>query len=195
MPNPHELRAALDLAGWSADNLPIRFFGDPILNESCIPFDKNEFGQPEMKQLASKLTEVLGSYRRHAGMGRGLAANQIGSNRRLVAVWLDQPLCLVNPRVIELHGQGSGWESCLSSGAMLIGEVIRPWTGIFEFFSVDGQRHEIDANPQQTRLLLHELDHLDGQICTEKYQPRTTKFITGGKDEVLSYELKQLSAR
>lgn len=195
MPKPHELAAALTLADWSAANLPIRFFGDSGLYNQCVPFEQDEFGSSEMVDLASQLTETLGSYREYAGMGRGLAANQIGSNRRMIVVWLDEPLCLVNPIPRKLHGQGTGWESCLSSGTMLIGEVVRPWTGIFDYFSIDGKQHQLIANPGQTRLLLHEVDHLNGNICTNKYEPKTTRFVTGGRSEILGYELKQLSSQ
>jgi peptide deformylase len=188
------LTSTLELAQWTIANLPIRYFGDPILRARCVAFESAEFGQPEMEQLARQLTSTLDEYRAHTGMGRGLAANQIGSNRRMILLWLDEPLIMINPNPIELHGQGSGWESCISSGAMLIGQAILPWIGTFEYFSPDGSRKELVASPMQTRLALHEIDHLDGGICIERYQTGTTRFITGGKAEVLGYELKQLNS-
>lgn len=195
MPKTHGLAGALELAEWTATHLPIRFFGDPALRESCVTFGREEFGQPEMEELAHRLMDTLTQYREHTGMGRGLAANQIGSYRRMIVLWLgEEPIVMVNPRPLKLHGRGSGWESCLSSGTMLVGEVIRPWAGTFEYFSLDGSRHELIADSMKTRLSLHEIDHLDGDICIERYEPGTTRFITGGKAEILGYELKQLKA-
>lgn len=192
MLKPPSITHALELAAWTAANLPIRFFGDPVLHKPCKAFETSEFGQPEMEQLAQNLTDTLTKYRTHTGMGRGLAANQIGSNRRMFVLWLNEPLIMVNPKPLTLQGQGSGWESCLSSGTMLLGQVTRPWTGTFEYFSLDGTRHELLADPLQTRLMLHEGEHLDGGICVEKYEPGTTRIITGGKAEIMSHELKKL---
>ncbi|HSX03049.1 MAG TPA: peptide deformylase [Candidatus Saccharimonadia bacterium] len=194
MPKTHALSAPLALAEWTAIHLPkVRFFGDSVLYTPCRPFAPEEFGQPEMLQLADELARTLQKYRAHLHMGRGLAANQIGSDRQLVVVWQDdEAQCLVNLRLLDSTGRGRYQESCISSGSMWVGSVIRPWKATFEYFTVDGQRHVLEANELQTRVLLHELDHLQGEICADKYEPGTTAFVTGGATQLLSYKLEQL---
>jgi peptide deformylase len=108
-------------------------------------------------------------------------------------VWLNnKPEVLINPRMISSQGIGSYWESCISSGTLPIGEVHRPWKGIFEYQDKKGRSRRLEADEKQTRVLLHEIDHLNGIVCTERYEPRTTSFIYGGKEEILSYELRRI---
>lgn len=186
---------SLELFKWTAKKLPIRFFGDEVLRQTCEPVKGREIGSPEIKQLIKSLTDTLAQYRRHTGMGRGLAANQIGHAKRIIVVWLgDEPSVFINPKLASSEGMGSYRESCISSGTLLIGEVHRPWTGVFEYQDTNGQRHRLQADEKQTRILLHEIDHLDGITCNEKYQPGTLRFIHGGKTEIMGYELKELAS-
>lgn len=188
-----DLQSSLELFSWTARELPIRFFGDEILQTVCQPIGKDEFGTKTIKKIADELTGTLTKYRKHTGMGRGLAANQIGYDNRIVAVWLDdKPEILCNPETISNEGLGSYWESCISSGALLVGEVHRPWTASFRYFDVNGKLHTLDADEKQTRVLLHEIDHLDGITCNEKYRPKSLRIVAGGKDEILSYSFKRL---
>ncbi len=183
----------LDNAKWIAENLPMRFFGDPILKEVCTPFVDEEFGGEEMRELAEALIDTIKKYRAHMGTGRGIAANQIGSNRRMIVVWLeDEPEVFVNPKMTTSVGEGSYFESCMSSGGLVIGEVIRPWTGTFTYKDLAGKEQTREADEKQTRLFLHEMDHLDGNICIERYIKGTTRLITGGKEEVLGFPFKRI---
>jgi peptide deformylase len=188
-----EILDDIDLARWIAENLPIKFIGDEVLKQKCIPFRDDEFAGEEMIKISQALVETLRKYRAKAGMGRGLAANQIGIPRRMIAVWLgDEPEVFVNPEVISTDGEGSYWESCISAGTLLIGEVIRPWKGVFAYRDLNGGTHTIKVDEKQTRLFFHEIDHLDGLNCLEAYKPGTVKFVRGGKDEILNYPLTKI---
>ena len=178
----------INLACWIAENLPIRFIGDEVLKQKCTAFSDDEFGSEEMMEISKALIDTLKKYRAKAGMGRGLAANQIGIPRRMIAVWLgEEPEVFVNPEIVNTEGEGSYWESCISAGTLLIGEVIRPWKGKFSYRNLSGGVHTIEADEKQTRLFLHEIDHLDGHNCLEAYIPGTTKFVRGGKEEIFSH--------
>jgi peptide deformylase len=194
MTNPGSFSEVLVGAEWMVANLPqLRYFGDPLLRQVGRPFEREEFGGAEVLALGKQLTETLAAYREHAGSGRGLAANQVGSDRRMVLVWLDnEPVCAVNPSPIKLEGRGSYSEACLSGGSIIIGEVTRPWVGEFEYFTLNGERVVLKADPIQTRLFLHEIDHLNGLICFDKYEPGTVGFVTGGPSQILGATLKRL---
>lgn len=190
--NDSEILDDIDLARWIAENLPIRFIGDEVLKQKCTAFSEDEFGGEEMTEISNALIYTLRKYRARAGMGRGLAANQIGIPRRMIAVWLgEEPEIFVNPEIISTEGEGSYWESCISAGTLLIGEVSRPWKGRFSYRDLKGETHTIDADEKQTRLFLHEIDHLDGHNCLEAYKPGTVKFVRGGKEEVLSHSFNR----
>jgi peptide deformylase len=188
------LLRGLEVFAWTARELPIRFFGDEVLWSVCSPIEDHEFGTSAISTIADELLATLSEYREHTGMGRGLAANQIGYTRRIAVVQLgDKPEVLYNPEVVTSEGLGSYWESCISSGAFLVGEVHRPWKATFRYFDADGKEQTLKADENQTRVLLHEIDHLDGITCNDKYEPKTMKLVTGGKDEIVSLPFRQIS--
>lgn len=188
-----EILDDLELFKWTAEKLPIRFVGDPILTTPCEPIDADAIATPEIQELAKGMLDTLTTYREKAGMGRGLAANQIGSNKRMIVVWLNkEPEIFINPEILSVEGTGSYWESCISTGSFLIGEIIRPWKGTFRYLDLNGNEKTLEADEKQTRLLLHEIDHLNGELCIHKYEPKTLCFVEKGKEQVLSYEFKRL---
>lgn len=188
------IQAALDDAGWLSTNLPIRLFGDPILITPCMPVTKEELRNGSVKKWADELIDFLKKYRAKTGIGRGLAANQIGISKRLVLLWLDDwPTVYVNPEIVLSEGQGIYPESCISSAALIMGEVKRPWTITINYISIDGKEKSLKANPIQSRLLLHEIDHLDGKVCSDKYAPGTIRLTSGDNEGVLKSELVRLS--
>lgn len=184
---------ALQRFEWMARELPIRFFGDATLRTICEPIKNSEFNSEMLDEIIDALTATITKYRAHTDTGRGIAANQLGYTKQVILVWLsDKPEAFINPKLIASEGLGSYWESCMSSGSMIIGEVHRPWTGSFEYQDHTGRKHRLEADEKQTRLLLHEMDHLDGLICTERYELGTTRFVRGGKEEILGYPFKKL---
>lgn len=189
----HEILDDLDLFKWTAENLPIRFVGDKSLTLACEPVDLEDINSPEIEEIAATMTSVLKQFREKSGVGRGLAANQIGILKRIIVVWLgDEPEVFINPEVVDTEGKGSYWESCLSAGSFLVGEVIRPWRATVRYLDLQGHSHELNADEKQTRLFLHEIDHLNGELCVHKYEPGTLCFVERGKDQILSYPFKKL---
>lgn len=189
-----EILDDLDLFKWAAENLPLRFVGDGVLNTVCTPFALAEIPGVETQELADTMIQVLRTFREKTGVGRGLAANQIGVTKRMIVVWLtDEPEVFINPELVASEGKGSYWESCLSAGMFLIGEVIRPWKGTFRYIDLHGKECIFEADEKQTRLFLHELDHLNGELCVHKYEKGTLSFVEKGKSQVLSYEFKKLT--
>ena len=189
-----DIQWSLELFQWTAKNTQVRFFGDPILREPCEPVQPFDFGSGALKQIHDDLESTLSKYRKHSGIGRGLAANQIGYTKAVIAIWGHKgPEVMYSPKLIKAEGESSYWESCISSGTLLIGEVIRPRKCEFIYQDAEGEQKTLLADELQTRVLLHEIDHLNGITCDEKYEPRTMKLITGGKKEILNFQLKKLS--
>ncbi|QQR51899.1 peptide deformylase [bacterium] len=187
------LLTSLETFAWSVRETPLRYLGDPVLREKCTKVAADEFKTSSIKHLAIELVKVLMDYRQNVGVGRGLAANQIGATKQMIAVLLgDEPEVFCNPRLIASKGMGSYGESCLSSGVMLLGEVRRPWTGKFEYENLDGVTKTLDADELKTRVILHEIDHLNGISCSDKYEPKTMRIVTGGKAEVFGERFKKL---
>jgi peptide deformylase len=184
------IQAALTEAQWATSNLPIRLFGDPVLTRPCEPVSAEEIKSGQSQAWADQLIGFLKTYRDKLGVGRGLAANQLGISKQLVLVWLDSgPEIYLNPRIISTEGEGTYPETCISSASLVIGEVTRPWKAKISYVTLTGDEVTIEPDSIHTRILLHELDHLAGEICFDKYNPKTTRLATGDADEILKPRL------
>ena len=67
------------------------------LKEVCEPCKSVEEGE----EIASKLLKELTKSKN----GIGLAANQIGINKRVCVVNVKEPLYFINPKIITLEGE------------------------------------------------------------------------------------------
>ena len=108
--------------------------------------------------------------------GVGLAAPQVGILRRVVVVLdtnreeleeEDQIIELVNPAIIEVAGEQTGAEGCLSVPGVY-GIVTRP-----EYVKVRAQDRfgkvfEVEGTGLTARAFCHEIDHLDGVVFVDK---------------------------
>jgi peptide deformylase len=100
--------------------------------------------------------------------GAGLAAPQVGIMRRVAIVsWDDDYIELINPEIIETSGSSRDIEGCLSCPNEW-GYVTRPQTVTFETSDRSGQRRTYTYSDYTARAVLHEMDHLDGVLFTDR---------------------------
>jgi peptide deformylase len=106
--------------------------------------------------------------------GIGLAAPQVGVSSRLIVIAPDdmKPMALINPRVIREEGEQIGQEGCLSIPG-LYGDVIR--AAYIEVEAIDrrGNLITLELEGLPARVVLHEVDHLEGVLFTDKVDPKT----------------------
>ena len=97
--------------------------------------------------------------------GVGLAAPQVGILKRIVVIDVmdDDPLCLINPEIIEEDGEQTGEEGCLSLPG-LVGDVTRPMHVVCKAFDRDMNEIIVEGEGLKARCICHELDHLDGVL-------------------------------
>ena len=97
----------------------IRIMGDPILEKVC-----NEVKEvtPRIKELIEDMLETM-----YDAIGVGLAAPQVGVQKSIVVsdVTGEDPIVLINPRILETSGEQTGGEGCLSLPGKS-GTVTRP---------------------------------------------------------------------
>lgn len=109
----------------------------------------------------------------HAAPGIGLAAPQIGINKRIAVVDLsvgadpDSVIILVNPVVLDSSGEQREEEGCLSVPD-LAERVIRPARVRVRAQDLSGEAREIEATDLLARALCHELDHLNGMLFVDR---------------------------
>ncbi len=135
--------------------LDIRIFGDPILRMRAR--EVGDFDD-SLRALADDMLDTL-----RAANGVGLAANQVGVLKRLF-VWeyADRHGVFVNPEVAETSTDTEiADEGCLSFPGLFY-PAERPVRARLRGVDVGGEPLEEVGEGLFARILLHELDHLNG---------------------------------
>lgn len=153
-----------------------------------------KMGHPILQQVAEPVTEfnsayldsvILDMYDTMESLdGAGLAAPQIGIQKRIVIFWVeDNPrypdieavpnTILINPEITLLSDEiESDWEGCLSVPG-LRGLVPRPTKIKYSGFDQFGNSFERIVNDFHARVVLHEVDHLDGILYPQRMDDMT----------------------
>ncbi|MBP5471385.1 MAG: peptide deformylase [Lachnospiraceae bacterium] len=141
----------------------IREFGDPVLNKVCI--EVKEMTERN-KQLIDDMFETM-----YDANGVGLAAPQVGVLKRIVVIDTtgEDPIVLINPRIVEQDGEQTGYEGCLSLPGKT-GIVTRPEHVKAVALDRDMNPIEIEGEGLLARAICHELEYLEGHLYTEKLE-------------------------
>jgi len=138
----------------------VRTFGDPVLRRVAAPVEEVDAA---VVRLVDDMVETM-----YAAVGVGLAAPQVGVQRRLFVYDLDDgPKAVVNPEIVESGGELYHEEGCLSIPGLRIG-LVRPETVLLKGYDLDGNELEIEADDFLGRMFQHEVDHLDGVLMVER---------------------------
>ena len=147
---------------------------DPILYKKCHAVTKFD------RKLASILEDMAQTML--AANGVGLAGPQIGFMRRVCVVLdtldNDKIIEMVNPEVVETEGEHTGSEGCLIFPDKF-GMVTRPRIVTVRAQDRNGEWFTVKSHDLTARAFLHEIDHLDGHVFTEK----VTEYITFDEED------------
>jgi peptide deformylase len=120
--------------------------------------------------LAESMIETM-----YEAPGSGLAANQVGVQRRIFVYDIgDGPLAVINPRIVESDGEWTYEEGCLSVPG-LSWAIVRPNAVHLVGLDLDGNELSLEATELEGRVFQHELDHLDGILLVERLDPDQRK--------------------
>lgn len=147
--------------------MAIRLFGDPILKQPTSPVENID---GKIATLAETMIETM-----YAAPGAGLAANQVGVNKRLFVYDKgDGPHVIINPRILETSGEWAYEEGCLSVPG-LSWEITRANTVHLVGYDLDGDELDIETDEYEGRIFQHEVDHLDGHLLIERIDDEQRK--------------------
>ena len=139
--------------------LEIKKFSDKILRQRCVPVDK--ITQRELELFG----QMLDTMRHFSGIG--LAAPQIGVNQRLLVAEVGEGrILLANPQIIKVTGKDKMEEGCLSVPGVLV-DIERPWELAVKGLNEKGETVELKARGLLARVILHEIDHLNGKLIID----------------------------
>lgn len=136
-------------------------YPDDPLTQQAEPYDA--IG-PELVQLKNDMIDTM-----HAYEGVGLAGPQIGISKRVFV--MQEPereaLCLINPEILNAEGEQIGEEGCLSIPE-IYSDVVRANRITVRAFNEHGQAVTLEAEGFAARIMLHEIDHLDGIVFLDR---------------------------
>ena len=144
----------------------INLIGDPVLR---TPSDAIENIQsPAVRLVADDLQETLRHLRAQHGMGRGLAAPQIGAPMRMIYVEIERPWFMINPTVTDVGDEDFWvWDDCFSIPDLMV-RVQRAYQIEVQYQDLSGRRQKVTAVGPLAELLQHEIDHLDGVLSVDR---------------------------
>jgi len=114
----------------------------------------------------------------YADRGMGLAANQVSINKRIFVMddseQMNQPLCYINPEVVEQSGEIELTEGCLSFPGVYV-KITRPNYVKVKALDQNGKEFFKEAEGYGAHCILHELDHLNGITFIDHLSPLKRK--------------------
>ncbi len=142
--------------------LEILQYPDPRLRTKAQPVATVDDG---VRALIKALFETM-----YAAPGIGLAATQVNVHRRVIVIDVspdqDQPLCLINPEILETRGENYSEEGCLSVPDVFE-TVARAESIRVRALRGDGAAQEFEADGLLAVCIQHELEHLDGKLFVD----------------------------
>lgn len=144
----------------------ILLLGDPKLYEVSSAVTPGELDL--LRPVVTDLHDTMMEFRRVHGVGRAIAAPQIGVPKRVVYMHIDRPTVFINPvldrqspEMIEL------WDDCMSFPDLLV-KVRRHKTCRITYRDLDWHEQSLDLVDDLSELLQHECDHLDGILAVAR---------------------------
>ena len=135
------------------------YIEDELLRKKSRPVEKFD---EKLHKLLDDMAETM-----YHTNGVGLAAPQVAVLRRVGVMDCGDGLIeMINPEVYETEGEQDGPEGCLSVPGRR-GMVKRPMKVRARFQDREGEWYEIEADELLARCIMHETDHLKGQLYVD----------------------------
>jgi peptide deformylase len=161
--------------------LKIYYYGHPVLRKHCEPVEKIT---DEIRRLAKDMIETMDK-----NDGVGLAAPQVGHGIRMFVLrdyiftedghWTlsDKAKVYINPK-LTLPGEHKviDTEGCLSLPGLRL-KVERPDRITVEALDLDGNIFVEELEGYNARVRMHENDHINGVLFTDRVDANTRKKI------------------
>ena len=172
--------------------LPILSYGNPILKKKCDDIDSS---YPHLKNLLQDMWETM-----YNAEGVGLAAPQVGVNKKIFIIdanplfpkdqeisdfeKLNSKKVFINPEITEMDGDQCYFnEGCLSIPEIRA-EIKRPNMIKVEFLDENFNHNSVIFKGLLARVILHENDHINGVLFTDKISSFKRKIIQNKLDRI-----------
>ena len=142
--------------------LDILHFPDERLRTEAAPVTLVDEG---IRTLIGDMFETM-----YHAPGIGLAATQINVHKQIMVIDItenrDQPLCFINPVLINTNGEEEMEEGCLSVPGVFE-KVKRAERITVQALNQNGESFELEADGLLAVCIQHEMDHLKGLLFVD----------------------------
>ena len=148
-----------------------------------------EFPDPRLRTVAQPVTQFNAALAQlvrdmfetmYAAPGIGLAATQVNVHRCVLICDVsedhDQPLVLVNPRILTRDGAQTYQEGCLSVPT-IFGDIDRALRISVEAEDIEGKTFTFEASELLAVCIQHEMDHLQGKLFVDYLSPLKREMV------------------
>lgn len=144
----------------------ILLLGNPLLYQKCEEYSKDEISH--LRSAVEDLHDTMMDFRFRHGVGRAIAAPQIGLMKRLVYMHINEPTVFVNPELTNLSEEMFElWDDCMSFPEILV-RVSRHKSCTITYRDLEWNTQSMDLSDDLSELLQHECDHLDGILAVSR---------------------------
>ena len=141
----------------------------------------------EIRTLVDDMFETM-----YEAPGIGLAAVQVNVLKRVIVIDIsedkNEPLCLINPEILEAHNKEVMEEGCLSVPG-IYEKVTRAERIKVRFWDREGQTVELEADGLLSVCIQHEMDHLEGKLFVDYLSELKRKRIQKKMEKVRQHTL------
>ena len=144
----------------------ILLLGDNRLYEKSVPVVPAEI--PGLLSKIDLMFETVADFRLKYGVGRAIAAPQIGLQKRIICLNTDRKVAMINPVLSNLsHEMFAVWDDCMSFPNLLV-KVMRHKKLTLTFSDLNLEQHTWHLEDDMAELIQHEFDHLEGILATQR---------------------------
>lgn len=140
-------------------------YDNPLLRTKSEPYVGDIVSDTEMQQLIADMIATMQN-----ANAVGLAAIQVGVPTRILIVQDEkrEPHVVINPVVVEEDEEKVHMtEGCLSFPGLFM-QVWRPASVVVKCLNMEGKAVTVAADNLLGRAIIHEIDHLDGVLFTDR---------------------------
>lgn len=148
--------------------LDLHYLGDKVLRQKAKRISHVD---DDIRELAKEMLQTM-----YSSSGIGLAAPQVGINKRLIVVDTDPDnaehpaIAMVNPEITKAGKELCAFEEgCLSIPGVHL-DVNRPDVIEVTYRDLNGKPKRIKADGLLSRVIQHEIDHLDGVMFVDRVE-------------------------
>ena len=144
----------------------ILVLGNPQLNETAAMVGEEEI--EDIKPLMADLHDTLMDFKKRYRAGRGIASPQIGVMKRVIYLYIDKPVVIINPKINwKSREMIEVWDDCMCFPDLLV-KVLRHQRLRLIYRDLDWKERSLDLEGDLSELLQHEYDHLDGILAVSR---------------------------